>query len=184
LSFYSLFSIAIALSLDAFGVAVCIGLNNQVRKKNKYLFALSFGFFQFLFSLIGAYAGFLFSTYIADVPEVVGGIVIAIVGGMMIKEGIENQGECPLIKPSMYFILGMSVSIDALVVGFTAFHDIASMAARLSDTLLIGIVTLIMSLGAFFIARYLKKIKYIGKYADYLGGIILILFGLKMIFLK
>jgi putative Mn2+ efflux pump MntP len=71
LSFYLLFSIALALSLDAFGVAVCIGLNNQVRRNNKYLFALSFGFFQFLFSLIGAYAGFLFSTYIADMPEVV-----------------------------------------------------------------------------------------------------------------
>jgi putative Mn2+ efflux pump MntP len=101
----------------------------------------------------------------------------------MIKEGYENQGECPLIKPSMYFILGMSVSIDAMVVGFTAFHEIASMAARLSDTMFIGAVTLVMSLGAFFLARYLKKIDYIGKYADYLGGVILILFGLKMIFI-
>ena len=182
LSFYSLFLISIALSLDAFGVAVCIGLNNQVRRNNKYLFALSFGFFQYLFSLIGAYAGFLFSTYIADVPEIVGGIVIAIVGGMMIKEGYENHGECPLIKPSMYFVLGMSVSIDALVVGFTAFHEVSGMAARLSDTLFIGVVSLVMSLAAFFIARYLKKIDYIGRYADYLGGVILILFGLKMIF--
>jgi putative Mn2+ efflux pump MntP len=40
-----------------------------------------------------------------------------------------------------------------------------------------------MSLSAFFFARYLKKLKAIGKYADYLGGVILILFGLKMIFL-
>lgn len=183
MSFYSLFSIAIALSLDAFGVAVCIGLNNQVRRNNKYLFAVSFGFFQFLFSLIGAYAGFLFNIYIASMPEVVGGIVIALVGGMMIKEGIENQGECPLIKTSMYFVLGMSVSIDAAVVGFTAFHEITSMAVRLSDTIFIGAVTLVMSLGAFFLARYLKKIDYVGKYADYLGGIILIIFGLKMMLL-
>jgi putative Mn2+ efflux pump MntP len=182
LGFYLLFSIALALSLDAFGVAVCIGLNNQVRRNNKFLFALSFGFFQFLFSLIGAYAGFLFNTYIAAVPEVIGGIVIAVVGAMMIKEGLENQGECPLIKPSMYFILGMSVSIDAMVVGFTAFHEVTSMAVRLSDTLFIGLVTLIMSLGAFFLARYLKKVNAIGKYADYLGGVILIIFGVKMIF--
>jgi putative Mn2+ efflux pump MntP len=182
LGFYLLFSIALALSLDAFGVAVCIGLNNQVRRNNKFLFALSFGFFQFLFSLIGAYAGFLFNTYIAAVPEVIGGIVIAVVGAMMIKEGLENQGECPLIKPSMYFILGMSVSIDAMVVGFTAFHEVTSMAVRLSDTLFIGLVSLIMSLGAFFLARYLKKVNAIGKYADYLGGVILIIFGIKMIF--
>ena len=183
MNFYSLLTIALALSLDAFGVAICIGLNNQVRKNNKYLFAVSFGFFQFFFSLIGSYAGLLFSTYIADVPEVIGGIVIAVVGALMIKEGYENRGECPLIKPSMYFVLGMSVSIDAMVVGFTAFHDIRNMQIMMTNTLFIGLVTLFMSLGAFFIARYLKKVNAIGKYADYLGGIILIIFGLKMIFI-
>jgi len=183
LSFFSLLTIALALSLDAFGVAVCIGLNNQVRRNNKYLFALSFGFFQFFFSLIGAYAGFLFNTYIASVPEVIGGIVIAIVGCLMIKEGYENKGECPLIKPSMYIVLGMSVSIDAMVVGFTALDNIKSAAAVFTDTFFIGIVTLIISLGAFLLARYLRRVNAIGKYADYLGGIILIIFGLKMIFL-
>ncbi len=183
MSFFSLLTIALALSLDAFGVAVCIGLNNQVRRNNKYLFALSFGFFQFFFSLIGAYAGFLFNTYIASVPEVIGGIVIAIVGCLMIKEGYENKGECPLIKPSMYIVLGMSVSIDAMVVGFTALDHIKSAAAVFTDTFFIGIVTLIISLGAFLLARYLRRVNAIGKYADYLGGIILIIFGLKMILL-
>lgn len=182
MNFYSLFSIALGLSLDAFGTAVCIGLNSQVRRNNKYLFALSFGFFQFLFALAGAYAGFLFNTYVASVPEVIGGIIIAIVGAMMIKEGYENKGECPLIKPSMYFVLGISVSIDAMVVGFTALHDITSIFVILENTIFIGLVTLIMSIGAFLLARYLKKINGVGKYADYLGGVILILFGIKMIF--
>jgi putative Mn2+ efflux pump MntP len=106
LDFYSLFLIALALSLDAFGVAICIGLNNQVKRKNKVYFAFSFGFFQFLCSITGAYAGFLFNMYIAAVPKVIGGIVIALVGILMIKEGLENKGECPLIKTSMYFVLG------------------------------------------------------------------------------
>ena len=184
MSFYELFSIAIALSLDAFGVAICIGLNNQVRRNSKFLFAFSFGFFQFLFSLIGAYFGVLFTKYIANVPEVIGGIVIVLVGALMIKEGYENNGECPLIKPSMYIILGMSVSIDAMVVGFTAFNDMSNILVIFRNTLLIGIVTLFMSIGAFLISRYLKKINAIGKYADYLGGIILILFGIKMIIFK
>lgn len=182
MSFYILLSIAIALSLDAFGVAICIGLNNQVTRNHKFLFAASFAFFQFLFSLIGAYIGLLFNTYIASVPQLIGGIVIALVGFLMIKEGFENKGECPLIKPSMYFILGMSVSIDAMVIGFTALSNINSSIVMISDTVMIGLVTLIMSLIAFFLTRYLKKIDVIGKYADYLGGIILILFGIKMIF--
>lgn len=182
MSFYILLSIALALSLDAFGVAVCIGLNNQVRRNNKFLFAISFGFFQFFFSLVGAYAGFLFNKYIASVPEVIGGVIIVFVGAAMIKEGYENSGECPLIKPRMYFVLGMSVSIDAMVIGFTAFNNIRNIFVMLSNTIFIGIVTLVMSIGAFFISRYLKRIDAIGKYADYLGGVILILFGVKMIF--
>lgn len=182
MSLYILLSIALALSLDAFGVAICIGLNNQVRRNHKYLFAASFAFFQFLFSVIGAYAGLLFNTYIASVPQVIGGIVIALVGGLMMKEGFENKGECPLIKPSMYFVLGMSVSIDAMVIGFTALSSVNNVMTMLSDTVVIGLVTLAMSLSAFFLSRYLKKINAIGKYADYLGGVILILFGMKMIF--
>ncbi|MCM8711154.1 manganese efflux pump [Clostridium sp. SYSU_GA19001] len=182
MSFYSLFLIALGLSLDAFGTAICIGLNNGVKRNNKLLFALSFGFFQFFFSLVGAYTGFLFNTYIASVPEVIGGTIIAIVGIMMVKEGYENNNECPLIKPSMYFVLGISVSIDAMVVGFTALHNIANILVLLENTIFIGIVTLIMSIAAFLVSRYLKRINMIGKYADYLGGIILIIFGIKMIF--
>ena len=66
---YPLFTIALALSLDAFGVALCIGLNNQTKLANKIGFIISFGLFQFLFSYIGAYAGFLFNTYVATIAK-------------------------------------------------------------------------------------------------------------------
>ena len=178
---YPLFIIALALSLDAFGVALCIGLNNQARFRNKIGFIISFGLFQFLFSYIGAYAGLLFNTYVASMPTIVGGLIIVVVGVIMIKEGIENQGKCPLLKPKMYFILGASVSIDAMVVGFTVLDNVTK-GILLQDTLFIGAVTLVMSTVAFIISRYLKKIEVVGKYADYIGGIILIIFGLKMIF--
>lgn len=182
MSLYSLFVIALALSLDAFGVALCIGLNNGIKRGTKILFASSFGFFQFLFSLVGAYAGFLFNTYIASVPEIIGGALIAIVGGMMLKEGLESKDECPLIKPGMFIVLGVSVSIDAMVIGFTALDNISSNLVILQNTLFIGFITLLMSMTAFIIARYLKRITVISKYADYIGGIILIIFGIKIMF--
>ena len=178
---YPLFMIALALSLDAFGVALCIGLNNQTKLSNKVGFTISFALFQFLLSYIGAYAGFLFNTYIASMPSIIGGIIIALVGVIMIKEGIDNQGKCPLLKPKMYFILGISVSIDAMVVGFTVLNNITKVIL-LEDTLIIGAVTFIMVIIAFIISKYLKKIDIIGKYADYIGGIILVFFGLKMMF--
>lgn len=178
---YSLFLIALALSLDAFGIALCIGLNNQTKFSNKLGFIISFGFFQFLFSYIGAYAGFLFNTYVAAMPSIIGGMIIAIVGVLMIKEGFENKGKCPLLKPKMYFILGVSVSIDAMVVGFTVLNNITKVVL-FKNTLFIGGITLVMSTIAFLISKYLKKIEIVGRYADYIGGIILIIFGLKMMF--
>jgi len=178
---YPLFIIALALSLDAFGVALCIGLNNQTRFKNKVGFTMSFGLFQFLLSYLGAYAGFLFNTYIASMPTIIGGMIISVVGVIMIKEGFDNQGKCPLLRPKMYLILGVSVSIDAMVVGFTVLNNITNVIL-LKDTLFIGGVTLVMVAIAFIISKYLKKIEVIGKYADYIGGVILIIFGLKMMF--
>ncbi|MCB2357802.1 manganese efflux pump MntP family protein [Clostridium estertheticum] len=181
MAMYPLFMIALALSLDAFGVAICIGLNNQTKLENKVGFTISFALFQFLLSYIGAYAGFLFNTYVASMPTIIGGIIIALVGVVMIKEGIDNQGKCPLLKPKMYLILGVSVSIDAMVVGFTVLNNITKVIL-LKDTLIIGAVTFIMVIIAFIISKYLKKIDIIGKYADYIGGIILVFFGLKMMF--
>lgn len=182
MSFYSLFLIAIALSLDAFGVALCIGLNRGISRNNKVLFVASFGFFQFLFSIIGAYAGFLFNTYIASVPQIIGGALITIVGIMMLKEGLESKEECPLIRPGMFIILGVSVSIDAMVIGFTVLNNIASNLVILKNTLFIGVITLIMSSIAFIIAKYLNRIGLVSKYADYIGGVILVIFGIKMMF--
>ena len=182
MDFYSLLLIAIALSLDAFGVALCIGLNRGVRIKGGVLFSACSGFFQFLFALIGAYAGVLFNTYIASVPQIIGGALISIVGILMLKEGFQNKGECPVIRPGTYFILGISVSIDAMVIGFTVLNNINNNLIILKDTLFIGVVTLIISSLAFVIAKYLKKIELLGKYADYIGGVILVIFGIKMMF--
>ena len=181
MAMYPLFIIALALSLDAFGVALCIGLNSQTKFSNKVGFTISFGLFQFLLSYIGAYAGFLFNTYVASMPTIIGGVIIALVGVIMVKEGFDNGGKCPLLKPKMYLILGISVSIDAMVVGFTVLNNI-SKVILLEDTLFIGAITLVMVTIAFIISKYLKKIELIGKYADYIGGTILIIFGLKMMF--
>lgn len=174
--------IGVALAMDASAIALSLGINCSIRREHKIMFAISFGFFQFFLSFLGAYSGMLFETYIASIPNIVGGIIIAIIGVMMIKEGMETREECFLIKPKMFFILGISVSIDALVVGFTAFHDTKGIVYLLLDSITIGIITLILSITAFFLSRYARKVKFITQYADYIGGIILIFFGMKMIF--
>lgn len=177
--------IGIALAMDAAAISLSIGINCSVKRKTKINFILSFAIFQFLLSLIGALGGMLFEKYIVSIPNIIGGIIIAIVGIMMIKEGMsDEEQQCLLDSFKMYVILGLSVSIDALVVGFTALSYTKSFNILTINSLIIGIITLLICLVAFFISKYIRKIEFITKYADYIGGAILVLFGLKMIFIK
>lgn len=181
MSLYFILPIALSLSLDAFGVALSIGLNKGLRYYKKILFSISFGFFQFLFALIGALLGIIFNKFITFIPNVVGGIIIAVVGVLMIIEGFNKKEENILLNSKMYIVLGVSVSIDALVVGFTALYSL-NYFRLIVDCLIIGNISLIMTCIAFVISKYLKKIRLVSCYAEYIGGIVLILFGLKMMF--
>ncbi|WP_040212276.1 manganese efflux pump MntP family protein [Clostridium polynesiense] len=172
-----------ALAMDAFAVSLSIGLNKGVRLYNKIIYCFSFSFFQFLFSLTGGLSGILFNKYVAAIPSLAGGIVVAAVGIMMILDGIKKKENYRLQKQEMYYILGISVSIDALVVGFTTLNSISKFYHLMEFTIIIGTITFLFCGLAYILARYLKRVVFICKYADYIGGIILIIFGLKMIIL-
>lgn len=175
--------IGLALAMDASAISLSVGINPAVSKKGKIMFTLSFAFFQFLLSFLGAYLGLLFETYVASIPNIIGGMIIAFVGIMMIKEGMqEDNKESVLDNLKMYIILGISVSIDALVLGFTALSYTNAIYILLINSFIIGLITLILCSIAFYISKYVRRLEFISKYADYIGGIILILFGLKMIF--
>lgn len=181
----SILFIPIALALDAFGVSLSLGFSNKYKFKQLMMFCLSFGFFQFLFSFIGGIFGDIVNSYILSIPKVFGGIIILIVGVMMIKECFSDDKDEEELKKnlfnSLYITLGISVSIDALVVGFTA-YNIYNFYLIFLNTLLVGVITLLLCVFAIFLSSYLRKLNFIAKYADFLGGTILILFGLRMIF--
>lgn len=178
--------IPIALSLDAFGVLLSLGLSNKYKFKQLIIFCISFGFFQFLFSFIGGIFGEFVNSYILAIPKIFGGIVILFVGFMMLKSAFSKEDDrkdevSSRFLNNLYITLGISVSIDALVVGFTVYNSY-NFKLIILNTLLVGVVTLIVCILSMFLSSYLKNISFISKYADFLGGIILILFGLKMIF--
>lgn len=174
--------IGVAVAMDAFAVSLSIGLNRSVRIYNKIIFCFSFSFFQFIFALLGGIAGFLFNKYVVCIPSIVGGVIVSIVGIMMIKEGMEKKEGCFLLQKGMYLILGISVSIDALVVGFTALNS-TNLYLLIYIAMTIGVITFLFCGLAYILARSLKKVEFICKYADYIGGLVLIVFGIKMIIL-
>ena len=174
-----LFLIAVGLSMDAFAVSVCKGLAMpKCTFKKVAIVGLWFGGFQALMPAIGYVLGAQFQEAIASIDHWIAFVLLALIGGNMIHEALDNdeeEADASLDVKTM-FLLAVATSIDALAIGITfAFLKVNIIPA----VCFIGIVTFIISfagvkIGNVFGARYKNK-------AEIVGGIILILLGLKIL---
>ncbi len=173
--------IAVGLSMDAFAVAVCKGL---ATKRFSYLSMLKvgvwFGAFQALMPLIGYFLGSRFEQYIVSVDHWVTFVLLGIIGFNMIRESCccEEEANDDLSAWTL-FLLAVATSVDALAVGISfAFLQGSSVPVGTSVTL-IGVITLVLSSIGFFVGNRFGA-KYRSR-AELVGGIILILMGLKIL---
>lgn len=174
-----LFLIAVGLSMDAFAVSVCKGLAMpKCTFKKAAIVGLWFGGFQALMPAIGYVLGAQFQETIASIDHWIAFVLLALIGGNMIHEALDNdeeEADASLDVKTM-FLLAVATSIDALAIGITfAFLKVNIIPA----VCFIGIVTFIISfagvkIGNVFGARYKNK-------AEIVGGVILILLGLKIL---
>ena len=184
LMFIELFLLGIGLAMDAFAVSVCKGLGmRKLNKKQTLIIGLYFGGFQALMPLIGWLLGSQFQKYITRIDHWIAFILLGFIGGKMMIEAIREWNEeetvdvmdAPLDHKNM-LVLAVATSIDALAVGITfAFLDTPIIEA----ITIIGITTMIISIigvvvGNFFGSRYKSK-------AEFIGGLILVLLGLKIL---
>ena len=177
-----LFFIALGLSMDAFAVALCKGLNMRVyNRKYSILIAAFFGGFQALMPLIGWLLGTQFARYIKDFDHWVAFLLLAFIGGKMVYESFKKDDCCCEKKEESFnfrelVMLSVATSIDALAAGVTfAFFKVNIFGA----VLLIGTVTFILSasgvaIGNRFGIRYKNK-------AEFIGGLALIIMGIKIL---
>ena len=174
--------IAVALALDASGVSMGVACGTKLNMKNRISLILSFGFFQFLLDLSGKLLGNFINTRIIRISDIASGVIIFIIGIILFREGFKREEECIYRKLTFWTvaILGISVSIDALGVGFSIMHK-EIFLNMLYKSLIIGIIAAIFTMFSLYIIRYLKKIIIIEKYSDFIAGIILIIFGINMI---
>lgn len=174
-----LFLIAVGLSMDAFAVSVCKGLAMpKCTFKKAAIVGLWFGGFQALMLAIGYILGAQFQEAIASIDHWIAFVLLALIGGNMIHEALDNdeeEADASLDVKTM-FLLAVATSIDALAIGITfAFLKVNIIPA----VCFIGIVTFIISfagvkIGNVFGVRYKNK-------AEIVGGVILILLGLKIL---
>ena len=183
MGFIELFLLGVGLSMDAFAVSVCKGLAmKKATLKSQMTCGLWFGGFQALMPLIGFFLGAMFADAIKSFDHWIAFGLLALIGANMLKEALEKECDCceehnADMSVKTMFVMAVATSIDALAVGISLAMagDVNIWAA----VALIGVTTCVLSalgvkIGNIFGSRYEKK-------AEFAGGVILILLGLKIL---
>jgi putative Mn2+ efflux pump MntP len=177
---FELLLIAVGLSMDAFAVSICKGLSVQRLKPRHYLLTGAwFGGFQALMPSIGFLLGSAFDQYINAFDHWIAFVLLAFIGGNMVKESLSGDEECHDDSFSLrtMFLLAVATSIDALAVGVT--FALLPDVHILSAVSLIGVTTFLLSAMGLKVSNVFG-LRYKAR-AELVGGVILILMGLKIL---
>lgn len=180
--------LAVGLSMDAFAVSVCKGLAmKRASFRNCAICGAWFGGFQALMPLIGYLLGARFEQYIDAVAPWIAFVLLALIGGNMIREALQKDEECADagLGVKTMFLMAMATSIDALAVGITfacvpvRILNADALVNTLFAVAVIGVTTFALScIGVKGGSAFGTKDK--GK-AELAGGLILILIGVKIL---
>jgi len=172
--------LAIGLSFDSFAVSVCSGLNlPHIRFFQAAKIAIFLALFQAFMPLIGWLVGNSMKSLIEPVDHWIAFGLLSLIGGKMIIESFINSEEREIKNPlhiKVILTLSVATSIDALAVGFS-FSTILDKI--LFAVFVIGAVTFIASMLGILLGK--KTGPKINKYAEIIGGAILIIIGLKIL---
>ncbi len=173
---------AVALAMDAF--SICISAGMIIEKPNfghYFRLAFHFGFFQFMMPIIGYFFGVYLEHYIEKYDHWAAFILLCFIGFKMIRESFSRDTEVnrKAKDPSRGFslvLLAFATSIDALAVGLSI-----GVLNRpiLFPSIIIGITCALFSAVGIFIGK--KVGSWLGKKAEAIGGIMLIIIGIKIL---
>ncbi len=180
MEFLTILFIALGLSVDSFAVSVTCGITlPAIRFRQAVPFAITLALFQGGMPVLGWFAGSGLSGMIGDYDHWIALLLLVFVGGRMILESIRKINGRPAgynpLRWNVALILALATSIDALVVGFSmglVHFGIWGAAA------LIAAVTFLASMTGMLFGK--RSGLRFGRRLEILGGIILILIGIKI----
>jgi len=174
--------IALALAMDAFAVSLGLGLNLKPATGGQtFRLAFHFGLFQFLMPVLGWSAGETLIRHIEKYNHWVAFALLLGVAGKMIFESLTPEKDSGAkrsdpTKGISLIVLSLATSLDALAVGLSL---AALEVAIVYPAVIIGIVAFAMTVTGMKLGPALGKL--IGRRAELLGGVILILIGIKIL---
>ena len=179
MDFISTLLIAIALAMDAFSVSLTKGFTlKNITKSQALWFGIFFGGFQALMPVLGWLGGIQLEWLITTFAPWVAFILLLLIGSNMIRESFSNDEEDSSDKFSFkeLTLLAIATSIDAFAVGITY-------AVLKTDILIpiimIGVTAFIFTLIGLYLGKKIGN--YFGDKFEILGGVILILLGVKIL---
>ncbi len=170
-----IFLIGLSLSMDAFTVSVCKGIK-KTNIKTGIITAFFFSTFQFIMPITGFYIGHILSDKVINYHSYFSSILLIIIGILMIKDEEINHLDNHLNWKEL-LLLSIATSIDALVIGISfSFININIF----TSSIIIGLTTFITCSIGYYLGNLLNKKCH--QYANIIGGIILIILGIKILF--
>lgn len=164
--------IAIALAMDAFVVAMSVGvLVRPVTGRHLFRLGWHFGLFQFLMPVVGWTAGVSAQHHIAAYDHWVASGLLCAVGGRMVYAAIRGEQERLNGDPTRgltLVVLSVATSIDALAVGVS----LAALGIAIwYPAVVIGVVAGVLTVAGLLIGARLGRLFRRGMLAT--GGVIL-----------
>ena len=180
MSLWALISIAFALAMDAFAVAIAVGSRlEKLSYRPVFRLSFHFGLFQFLMPIIGWFLGRQVERLVYSFDHWIALGLLAFIGGKMIWESFRHDDDhSALADPTRKWsliALSIATSIDALAVGLSlALLNVQIVGA----SIVIGIVAAGMTLLGMKFGRVLGQ--RFGRCMELVGGLILVGIGVKI----
>ncbi|MBQ9942320.1 MAG: manganese efflux pump [Christensenellaceae bacterium] len=178
---FEILLVGVGLSMDACAVSMSNGMVYRDTPRIKRMaMPVFFGVFQAVMPLLGFFAGNLLGDFLNRYAGIVTLLILGVIGGKMLYDGIRGEDEADGSKSLTWGALllqAVATSIDAFAVGVSFCAQQVSIALAVC---LIGITTFLLSLAAMAIGK--KCGDALGSKAQILGGIILIIIGIKSLF--
>lgn len=179
MTWWSIFILAVGLSLDAFAVSISSGIAiRRMRLRHAVQIALFFGVFQAVMPILGWAGGLFAGAWIADYDQFIAFGLLAFIGSKMIFDALRRE-EKKIFNPLdvyVLFTLALATSIDAFAVGLTLsllnVHIIG-------PALIIGLVTFLLSLGGVYLGDRVGHL--FENKLEIAGGLILIGIGVEIL---
>lgn len=186
---FEILCIGIALSMDAFSVSLSSGMvYPDMTKSQKLSMPIAFGIFQGIMPVLGYFLCSVFADFINKWQGPISLVILCAIGINMIKEGLEKDKETENKSLTIYslIILAVATSIDAFAVGVSfaasgltvGFSDISNNIFTASG--IIAVSTFVLCILALILGK--KVGEKLGDRAEIVGGIILIIIGIKNMF--